>query len=61
MNILSEYQEDTRNARVYKMNNGTYGCECYDSDTDETKFFSCESEQAADDKAEDWVLRHVSF
>jgi hypothetical protein len=58
MMILSEFQDGTRNARVYRMKNGSYGVECYDADTDETKFTSVTVEEDAEIAAENWVLRH---
>lgn len=40
------------------MKNGSYGVECYDADTDETKFTSVTVEEDAEIAAENWVLRH---
>jgi len=57
MPILSDYQEGTRNAKVYKTANGEYGVIVYDADTDYNGFESFASEVMAEEFAEDWVLR----
>ena len=57
MPILSNYQEGTRNAKVYKTTSGDYGTIVYDADTDYNAFESFQNIQDAEDFAEDWVLR----
>jgi hypothetical protein len=55
--ILSDFQEGTRNAKVYKTANGDYGVIVYDADTDYNGFDSFNDITTAEDFAEDWVLR----
>lgn len=55
--ILSEYQEGTRNARVYKTASGDYGVIVYDANDDYNEFESFIDEDLAEQFAEDWVLR----
>jgi len=57
MPILSDYQEGTRNAKVYKTASGEYGVIVYDADTDYNEFQSFVNEDLAEEFAEDWVLR----
>jgi hypothetical protein len=57
MPILSNYQEGTRNAKVYKTATGEYGVIIYDADTDYNAFESFVTEDLAEEFAEDWVLR----
>lgn len=57
MPILSNYQEGTRNAKVYKTATGEYGVIVYDADTDYNAFDSFVNEELAEQFAEDWVLR----
>jgi hypothetical protein len=57
MPILSDYQEGVRNAKVYKTTNGEYGVIVYDAETDYNGFQSFETEDLAEEFAEDWVLR----
>jgi hypothetical protein len=57
MPILSNYQEGTRNAKVYKTATGEYGVIVYDADTDYNAFESFVNEELAEQFAEDWVLR----
>lgn len=57
MPILSNYQEGTRNAKVYKTANGEYGVIVYDSQDDFNGFESFPTEDLAEEFAEDWVLR----
>jgi hypothetical protein len=56
--ILSNYQEGSRNAKVYKTHGGEYGVLVYDAQDDYNGFASFSSEQDADDFAEDWVSGH---
>jgi hypothetical protein len=58
--ILSEYQEGTRNARVYKTANGEYGVVVYDAQNDFNWFQSYTKLEDAENFAEDWVLGHES-
>ena len=55
--ILSDFQEGTRNAKVYKTANGEYGVIVYDADTDYNEFQCFINEDLAEEFAEDWVLR----
>jgi hypothetical protein len=57
MPILSNYQEGTRNAKVYKTASGEYGVIVYDAADDFNGFESFSSINLAEDFAEDWVLR----
>jgi len=57
MPILSNYQEGTRNAKVYKTATGEYGVLVYDADDDYNGFDSFSDIDTAEDFAEDWVLR----
>lgn len=57
MPILSNYQEGYRNAKVYKTTNGEYGVILYDATDDYNAFSSFESEEDAENFAEDWVMR----
>ena len=61
MKILSEFQEGTRNARVYKTANGDYGVVVYDAQDDFNAFESFEVIELAENFAEDWVTGHVSI
>lgn len=55
--ILSNYQEGTRNAKVYKTANGEYGVIVYDANDDFNGFESFHTMDDAEDFAEDWVLK----
>ena len=57
MPILSNYQEGTRNAKVYKTASGDYGVIVYDADNDYNEFQSFPAEDDAEQFAEDWVLK----
>jgi hypothetical protein len=57
MPILSNYQEGTRNAKVYKTASGEYGVIVYDADDDFNGYESFATEDLAEEFAEDWVLR----
>jgi len=61
MKILSNYQEGTRNAKVYKTQDGKYGVLIYDAQDDYNGFDTFPSEEDAECFAEDWVLKNVSF
>jgi hypothetical protein len=54
--IISEYQEGTRNARVYKTANGEYGVLLFDAEDDHNEFKAYATIDEAEDAAEDWVL-----
>lgn len=56
--ILSEFQEDTRNAKVYRTANGDWGVIVYDSQDDYNGFNSFSTEDDADLFAEGWVKGH---
>lgn len=58
MPITSNYQEGTRNAKVYKTRNGEWGVIVYDAQDDYNGFASFPTEDEAGDFAEDWVLRN---
>ena len=58
--ILSEFQNGTRNARVYKTNMGQWGVITFDSADDYNGFESFPNEDDADIYAEGWVLGHDS-
>lgn len=51
MILLSEYQNNTYNARVYLNDKGKYSALLYD-----VKFF--DTEEDAENCAENWVLKH---
>jgi hypothetical protein len=57
MPILSNYQEGTRNAKVYKTASGEYGVIVFDAQDDFNGFESFLTIDLAEDFAEDWVLR----
>lgn len=57
MPILSNYQEGTRNAKVYKTASGEYGVIVFDAQDDFNGFESFSTVDLAEDFAEDWVLR----
>jgi hypothetical protein len=57
MPILSNYQEGTRNAKVYKDASGQYSVIVYDADDDFNGYESFSSINLAEEFAEDWVLR----
>jgi hypothetical protein len=57
MPILSNYQEGTRNAKVYKTATGEYGVIVYDANDDFNGFESFHNIDDAEDFAEDWVLK----
>lgn len=53
--ILSNYQDGTRNAKVYRTRNGEWGVLVYDSADDYNGYASFDSEELAENFAEDWV------
>jgi hypothetical protein len=55
--ILSNYQEGTRNAKVYKNANGEYGVIVFDAQDDYNGYESFRNVDEAEDFAEDWVLK----
>ena len=59
--ILSEYQDGTRNAKVYKTPSGEYGVLMYESETDYNGFEVFPTEDLAEHRAEWWVLDHESI
>lgn len=61
MPILSNYQEGSRNAKVYQTHNDEFGVIVYDADNDYNGFASFRSEEDAENFAEDWVTRNVTF
>lgn len=60
MPILSNYQEGSRNAKVYKTPDGEWGVIVFDAITDYNGFVSFGSEEQADNFAEDWVMGNES-
>jgi hypothetical protein len=59
--IISEYTEGLRNAKIMKMGNGEYLVLLWDAarEIDEHKSFN--NLETAEDYAENWVLRYVTF
>ena len=55
--ILSNYQEGTRNAKVYKDASGKFSVIVYDSIEDFNGYESFHNIDDAENFAEDWVLR----
>jgi hypothetical protein len=55
--ILSNYQEGTRNAKVYKDASGHYSVIVYDAVDDFNGYESFLTIDLAEDFAEDWVMR----
>jgi hypothetical protein len=55
--IISDYQDGTRNAKVYKDPRGRFCVVIYDSVDDYNGFESFDNIDDAEDFAEDWVLR----
>jgi hypothetical protein len=60
LEVLSEYQEGLRNAKVYRTNNNKYGVIAYDANLDIERFYCFDTEQIAEDFAEDWVLKSTT-
>lgn len=58
MKIISEYQEGTRNSKVYKTQSGEWGVIVYDAQDDYNGFQSFQTEESAEWFAEDWVLKN---
>ena len=61
LNILSNYQEGLRNAKVYKTQPGDYGVVVFDGNDGSEFFKSFPTEQDAEDFAEDWVTGNVAI
>lgn len=61
MKIVSDYQEGTRNAKVYRTQNGEWGVIVFDAQDDYNAFATFESEELAEVFAEDWVTGHVTI
>ena len=57
MPIISNYQEGTRNAKVYKDANGSFSVIVFDAVDDYNGYESFYNIDDAEDFAEDWVLR----
>jgi hypothetical protein len=57
MPILSNYQEGTRNAKVYKDASGLFAVIVFDAQDDYNGYESFPNINDAEDFAEDWVLR----
>lgn len=57
MPIISDYQEGTRNAKVYKDATGSFCVIIYDSENDYNGYESFSNISDAEDYAEDWVLK----
>lgn len=58
MPILSNYQEGTRNAKVYRTTTGEWGVIVFDAQDDYNGFASFSNEEDAENFAEDWVTGH---
>ena len=58
--ILSEFQEGTRNARIYKTNMGEWGVITFDAEDDYNGFESFHNEDDAEIFAEGWVKKYDS-
>lgn len=58
--ILSNYQQGTRNAKVYKNGNGEWGVIVYDSADDYNAYAGFSREEDAENFAEDWVTGNES-
>lgn len=59
--ILSNYQQGTRNAKVYKNSNGEWGVIVYDSADDYNAYAGFSVEEDAENFAEDWVTGNESI
>jgi hypothetical protein len=57
MILISEYQNKSRNARVYKTDRGDYHIIMYDADYDYNGFHAFMNLDNAEDYAESWVLQ----
>jgi hypothetical protein len=57
MLILSNHQEGTRNAKVYKDASGSFSVIVFDAEDDYNGYESFPTIDDAEDFAEDWVLR----
>jgi hypothetical protein len=60
LEVLSEYQEGLRNAKTYMASNNKYGVIAYDANLDIERFYCFDTEQIAEDFAEDWVLKSTT-
>ena len=56
LDIISEYQEGTRNSKVYKNKDGSFGVIVYDAGDDYNGYESFNDIDDAEDFAEDWVM-----
>ena len=61
MKIISNYQEGLRNAKVYKTQVGDWGVIVFDGNDGYEAFTSFDSEEKAENFAEDWVTGNVSI
>lgn len=57
MNIISNYQNGTRNSKVYRTETG-YGVLMFEAETDYNAFNSFTDIDSAEDFAEDWVVKN---
>lgn len=55
--IISNYQEGTRNAKVYKNASDGFAVIVFDAEDDYNGYESFNNIDTAEDFAEDWVLR----
>jgi hypothetical protein len=60
LTVLSEYQEGLRNAKIYRSNNNKYGVIVFDANLEHEGFYCFDTEQVAEDFAEDWVLKSTT-
>jgi hypothetical protein len=59
--IISEYTEGVRNAKVMKMESGGYLVLLWDADREIDEHKSFNNLETAEDYAENWVLKYVTF
>ena len=57
IDIISEHQEGTRNAKVYKDASGKFSVIVFDAEDDYNGYDSFQTIDAAEDYAKDWVLK----
>jgi hypothetical protein len=59
LSVLSEYQEGLRNAKIYRSDN-KYHVIVFDANLEHEGFYCFDTEQVAEDFAEDWVLKSTT-
>lgn len=58
ISVVSNYQEGSRNAKIYRMPKGEWGVIVFDAQDDYNGFASFVSEEQAEIFAEDWVTKN---